>query len=102
MNQYGNEAIRGCLQGQLLSDFCEEWMCFTGEQITAILRRNLAIRKSISGSQCQDVRRNRLVSFLKRNHREKLRERGYGGQISKLAWVGNEWILLIGWKQGSN
>ena len=36
MNQYANEAIRGCLQGQLLSDFCEEWTCFTGEQITAI------------------------------------------------------------------
>ena len=80
MNQYANEAIRGCLQGQLLSDFCEEWTCFTGEQITAIfLRRNLAIWKSISGSQCQDVRRNRLVSFLKRNRGEKLRGRGYGG-----------------------
>ena len=36
MNQYANEAIRGCLQGQLLSDFCEEWMSFTEEQITAI------------------------------------------------------------------
>ena len=36
MNQYANEATQGCLQGQLLSEFCEEWMCFTEERITAI------------------------------------------------------------------
>ena len=36
MNQYANEATRGCLQGQLLSEFCEERTCFTEEQITAI------------------------------------------------------------------
>ena len=36
MNQYVNEATRGRLQGQLLSEFCEERTCFTEEQITAI------------------------------------------------------------------
>ena len=46
MNQYANEAIRGYLQGQLLSFFCEKWTCFTGEQITAIFKvksRNLEV-----------------------------------------------------------
>ena len=38
MNQYANEAVQDCLQGQLLSEFFEEWMCFTGEQITAIFK----------------------------------------------------------------
>ena len=71
-------------------------------RLQQFLWQNLTIWKLISGSQCQDIRRNRLVSFLKRNLREKLRERGYGGrQISKLAWVRNEWIFLIGWKEGS-
>ena len=36
MNQYVNEATQGCLQGQLLSEFCKERTCFTEEQITAI------------------------------------------------------------------
>ena len=74
MNQYANEATRGCLQGQLLSGICKERTCFTEQQF---LWRNLAIRKLIIGSQCQDVGRNRLVSFLKRNHKEKLREWRY-------------------------
>ena len=57
MNQYANEAIRGCLQGQLLSEFCEEWTCFTGEQITAIFTvksRNSEVNYWFTMSRCRE------------------------------------------------
>ena len=57
MNQYANEAIRGCLQGQLLSEFCEEQMCSTEEQITAIFMaksRNSEVNYWFTMSRCRE------------------------------------------------
>ena len=85
MNQYVNEVIRGCLQGQLLSDFCEEWMCFTEEQITAIFftakSHSSIVNQQFTMSRCKEEQTG--ILFEEKSQGE-IKGKGVRGAVSKI------------------